>query len=547
MTSGRSAALPGGPDTAADVLDLDGVPSTIPHALIRTAAARPDHPALVDGRGTLSYGALRTRAHALAAALVKAGMRKGDRVGIWLPNCNEWVVACSAVQMAGGVVIPLNTRYKATEVGHALNRAEVRFLIHADRFVGIDYRAMLGTIQAERLVRAIAVALKPDDRDELGAFIAEADGDARASAEVDRRLARLSGDDVSDIMFTSGTTGAPKGVVTTHGQNMRTYVEWVRATTMNADDRLLMIWPFCHCSGYKSGWLTAMIVGCTVFPEATLDIDRLVRRAIDERITFLPGPPTLFKALLDATVGKDRLVSLRVVGTGGTVIDPTLIRDIRSKLGAKVVYAGYGLTECCGTAAMIYADDPPEMVVASTGRAIAGVEISAMAPDGEILPPGTEGELVTRGYHVMRGYLDDPEGTAAAIDPNGWLHTGDLGHVDALGFVHVTGRAKDMYIVGGFNCYPAEIEHMLSAHPGVREVAVTGMPDERLGEVGCAFVVWDEAAGEPDAEGLIRWSRDVMANYKVPRVVRILPSLPRNAMGKIEKRRLTELAEPGKR
>ena len=479
---------------------------------------------------------------ALATALVAAGLRKGDAVGVWLPNCAEWVVAAMGVQAAGGVLVPLNTRYKAAEVSHALNTTRARYLIHPDRFVGINYGAILEAATLPFIERRIVVDLEGAGIDELAAFIASSAGDTNARSEVEARLATLSGDDVSDIIFTSGTTGAPKGVVTTHGQNVSTFAEFNRATLLGPDDRYLLIWPMSHCSGYKGGWLAAVLAGATIHPEPTLDIERLVERAISEKITFLPGPPTLLQSLLQVQ-REDRahLDFLRVVGTGGTTIDPAMIAAVRSELGAEIVYAGYGQTECCGIATMIFSDDPHEMVITSSGRAIDGIELEAMGPDGAILPRGQEGELVTRGYHVMKGYFEDPVATAEVIDAAGWLHTGDLGKLDKAGFVSITGRAKEMYIVGGFNCYPAEIENLMQAHPGVREVAVIGMHDERMGEIGKAFVVWDQALGEPDQASLIAWCREQMANYKVPRSIAFVDALPRNAMGKVEKFRLVEV------
>ena len=519
--------------------DASALPQTIPHVLLHTAAARPDHPAIVDHDRVLTYRAISEQMMDLAAALVRAGMRKGDRVGIWLPNCAEWMIACMGIQAAGGIIVPLNTRFKAQEARQMLGKARARFLFHAEAFVGNDYRAMLADMELPDMVRTIGVSLETGGKDELTRFIAEGCNDSSARAEAEARLASLTSQDISDIMFTSGTTGAPKGVVTTHGQNVRTYAEWNRATTLGPDDRFLLIWPLCHCSGYKAGWLASMIAGATIYPEATLDIERLIGRASREGITFLPGPPNLFQTWLDARrAGSRALSSLRVVGTGGTVIDPALIEAIRSELGASVVYAGYGLTESCGTISMIYPDDPPDMVLKSAGRIIAGIEVRAMAASGLLLADGEKGELVTRGFHVMQGYFEDPAATAEAIDSQGWLHTGDVGRVDIGGYVYVTGRAKDMFIVGGFNCYPAEIEHMLSAHPGVREASVIGVPDARMGEVGCAYVVWDAEAGTPDEQGLIGWCREHMANYKVPRFVHFVESLPRNAMGKVEKYRL---------
>lgn len=518
------------------------VPGTMPAILLATAKRRGGHPALVAPPQQLTYAEVADRMMAMAAALVAAGLKKGDAVGVWLPNCIEWVIAAMGVQAAGGVLVPLNTRYKAGEVQHALGMTHARFLIHAASFLGIDYRAIIDQADLHSLERCIAVDLDGTCRDELGEFIDAAASDTAARKEAEARVAALSGDDISDIIFTSGTTGLPKGVVTTHAQSIGTFAEWNRATTLGPDDRYLLIWPLSHCSGYKGGWVAAMIVGATIHPEPTLDIDRLVRRTLDEKITFLPGPPPLFMSLLEAQrEGRARLDSLRVVGTGGTTIDPAMIAAVRSELGAEVVYAGYGLTECCGTASMIYADDPHEMVIVSSGRAIRGTELEAMGADGTILPRGQEGELVTRGFHVMQGYLDDPAATAEAIDADGWLHTGDLGHLDENGFVFITGRAKEMYIAGGFNCYPAEIENSIAAHPAVREVAVLGVPDTRMGETGKAFVVWDNRHGEPDVAALITWCREHMANYKVPRDVVLVDALPRNAMGKVEKYRLAEI------
>lgn len=512
--------------------------TTIPGVLFDMARQRPNHMALVDHRQRLTYGEAAARTMQFAAALVSAGLRSGERVGIWLPNSPEWVIAAMGVQAAGGVIVPLNTRYKGPEVAHALGRTSARFLVHANRFLGIDYSAILEGTELPELEHRISVDLEGQDPGEFAQWLQRGASNAAALAEAESRLAALSPDDVSDIIFTSGTTGVPKGVVTCHGQNVRTFVEWVRATTLGPDDRYLLIWPMSHCSGYKSGWLASAIAGSTLYPEPTLDIDRLIERTLAERITFLPGPPPLFMSLLREKdkAGSD-LASLRVVGTGGTTIDPAMIAAVRSVLGAEVVYAGYGLTECCGTAAMIHSDDPHGMVITSSGRAIAGTELVAMAPDGTILPAGSEGELVTRGFHVMRGYLDDPQATAEAIDAEGWLHTGDLGTVDEQGFVAITGRAKEMYIVGGFNCYPAEIENAIQLHPAVREVAVVGVPDSGMGEVGMAFVVAEPASGL-SAENLTAWCRDQMANYKVPRYIRILDTLPRNAMGKVEKFKL---------
>jgi HIP---CoA ligase len=269
---------------------------TIPGVLIETARKRPDHPAIIDRGQSLTYSELASRTKHFAASLVLAGMRKGESVGIWLPNCAEWVVAAMGVQAAGGVIVPLSTRYKGTEVAHALNRTGARFLIHAETFLGTDYLAILAGIELPQIEHRITVDLASIGQHEMARWLRRGGTDAEALAEVELRLATLKPDDVSDVIFTSGTTGVPKGVVTSHGQNVATYVEWVRATTLGPDDRYLLIWPMSHCSGYKSGWLASAIAGSTLYPEATLDIDRLVERCLAEQITFLPGPPPLFQS-----------------------------------------------------------------------------------------------------------------------------------------------------------------------------------------------------------------------------------------------------------
>lgn len=512
---------------------------TIPGAVAEAARRFADRPAIVEPRGTLTYAQVHEGMMQVAASLIAAGLQKGDAVGVWLPNSAEWVIAAMGVQAAGGVLVPLNTRYKATEVRHALGKTGAHFLFYTPEFVGIDYDAILAEVDLPDLTARIAVPLSTD-RFDLAPLTGSAQTHREHVEAAQKRLSGVTADDISDIIFTSGTTGMPKGVVTTHGQNVATYREWNRATTLGPDDRYLLIWPMSHCSGYKSGWLAAALAGAAIHPEPTMDITRLVERTKAENITFLPGPPVLFNAMLkEQREGRADFGSLRVVGTGGTAIDPNMIAAVRAELGADVVYAGYGLTESSGTVSMIFPDDPHDMVIASSGRAIAGTELEAMASDGTILPRGEEGELVTRGFHVMQAYLDDEAATREAIDTDGWLHTGDLGTVDADGFVAITGRAKEMYIVGGFNCYPAEIEAMLAAHPGVREVAVVGVPDDDMGELGKAFVVWDDAAGTPDAAELINWARGQMANYKAPKEVEFVEALPRNAMGKVEKYRLT--------
>jgi HIP---CoA ligase len=343
-------------------------------------------------------------------------------------------------------------------------------------------------------------------------------------------------------MFTSGTTGAPKGAMATHGQTVRTAHLWADATGIGEGDRFLILWPFFHCAGYKAGWVVNLAVGATILPEPVLEPENLLGRVAVERVTYLPGPPTLFQTLLSMKARDPRaLASVRVSITGASSVAPPLIEAMRAELGIPTVLTGYGLTESCGTATMSRADDPPEIVATSCGRAIPGIEIICTDEAGCALPPGSAGEVLIRGQNVMQGYLDDPVATAAAIDAAGWLHTGDIGILDEAGYLRITDRKNDMYITGGFNCYPAEIEKILLGHPAIHHVAVTSMPDARLGEVGCAHVVLKPGRKLTEA-ALIAWSREHMANYKVPRAVRVLAELPLNTTGKVQKFKLMQPA-----
>lgn len=512
-------------------------PLTIPHLALAAADRWPEAEAVVDGERRLTFAALAARMEEAAAAFVAAGLQPGDRVALWLPNGLDWVVACLGLQAAGGILIPMNTRYKAEEAGYILERARVRMAVAAVDFLGTRYADILAELGVASLDRIIAVG--SDGSAGWEAFVSAA-GEA-ATNEARARTAALTPDSISDIMFTSGTTGHPKGAVTTHGQTVRTALEWARATSLREGDRFLILWPLFHTAGYKGAWVPSLAVGAAVLPVATLDAPVLLDIVAREKVTFLPGPPTLFQTLLTMPERKPGMLdSVRVSVTGGTSVAPSMIEAMRAELGIPVVLTGYGLTETCGTATMTASGDPPEIVTTSCGRAIEGVEIACIDDEGRHLPIGETGEIVIRGMNVMSGYLDDPEATAKAIDADGWLRSGDIGVIDEAGYLRITDRKKDMFIVGGFNCYPAEIEKMLLAHPAILQVAVTGVPDDRMGEVGKAYVV-KKPGHDLEADALIDWSRERMANFKVPRQVAFVAELPVNATGKVQKFRLAEL------
>ena len=358
------------------------------------------------------------------------------------------------------------------------------------------------------------------------------------AAPAHEREAQLHADSTADLMFTSGTTGRPKGVMAGHEPTIRAFTEWARVVGLGEGDRYLIINPFFHTFGYKAGWVAAFLCGATVFPHQVFDADAVLERIQSDRISFLPGPPTLFLSMLahPRLAGFD-LSSLRSAVTGAASVPPVLITRMREELGIRNVTTAYGLTECGGCATVCDPSDSAETIANTCGKALPGTEMRCVDAQGRSVPPGEPGEVVLRGYHVMQGYFEDEAATREAIDEQGWLHTGDVGVVDERGYLRITDRLKDMYISGGFNCYPAEIERLMAPHPAVAQVAVIGVADERLGEIGCAFVVRRPGAELSEAD-CIAWCRRQMANYKVPRHVRFVDALPTNASNKVDKKSL---------
>ncbi|WP_306322216.1 MULTISPECIES: FadD3 family acyl-CoA ligase [unclassified Streptomyces] len=492
----------------------------------------PETPAY--GRGSWTFEALRDAVDEAARALMAHGLAPGDRVGVWAVNSGRWVVAALGALAAGGVLVPVNTRYRGGEAADILRRARCRFLFTEHDFLGTDYRRMLDDSGRPLPDLERVVALHDDE--DWTAFTGRA---ARVTAEARRaRTDSVRPEDDADILFTSGTTGRPKGVVTTHGQTVRLYAAWAREVTLTRGDRYLLVNPFFHTFGYKAGIVACLLVGAAMLPEPVFDADRALRRVADDRVSVLTGAPTLFMTLLRHP---DRasydLSSLRMTGTGASNIPTRLIEEIREKLGVDLVYTAYGLTESDGTVTICPPTEPAHTLARTAGRALPGTEVRIDASSGEIL---------TRGYHVMRGYLDDPAATAEAVDADGWLHTGDVGVLDERGFLTVTDRLKDMFVVGGFNAYPAEIEQALRAHPGIADVSVVGAPDARLGEVGVAFYVPSPDREAPaDHAQLVSWARERLANFKVPRRFEPVPELPHNAAGKVDKTALRARAAAG--
>jgi acyl-CoA synthetase (AMP-forming)/AMP-acid ligase II len=330
--------------------------------------------------------------------------------------------------------------------------------------------------------------------------------------------------------------------MTTHGQTLRTFATWSEVVGLKEGDRYLIVNPFFHTFGYKAGILACLMAGATMVPEPVFDVDRLLRRIEEEQISVLPGPPTIFQSILDHPDRKGfDLSTLRLVVTGAALVPVELVERLWSDLDIETVLTAYGLTEACGTVTMCRRGDSAEIIAGTSGRAIPDVEVRIVDQLGSHQPTGEAGEIIVRGYNVMQGYFNDSEATDAAVDRAGWLHTGDVGLMDAAGNVTVTDRLKDMYVSGGFNVYPAEIEAVLRQHESVAQVAVIGVPDQRLGEVGVALMVPVGGTAPDDlGEALISWAKERLANYKVPRSVAVVESLPLNASGKVLKRELRD-------
>ncbi|MGW0822030.1 FadD3 family acyl-CoA ligase [Streptomyces sp. NPDC002845] len=515
--------------------------------LVRSAAERFGAvEAVVDGRTRISYAELGARVERAAAACVANGVRCGDRVGVWAPNSLDWIVSALGAVSAGAVLVPLNTRFKGAETADVLARSRAKLLFVTGTFLGTSYVASLRRAAGEgeggagplaglpHLEQVVVLADDaPADFRTWKDFLAS--GDGVGPEAVRDREAALSGDSPSDIIFTSGTTGRPKGAVITHGQTLRAYEVWCDLAGLREGDRYLIVNPFFHTFGYKAGVLACLMRGATMIPQPVFNVDTVLANVASERISVLPGPPTLHQSLLDHPSRDDHdLSALRLVVTGAAVVPLRLVERLRAELRIETVLTAYGLSEASGIVTMCRRGDEPSVIASTSGRAIPGAEVKVVGPSGAALPAGSPGEVLVRGFNVMRGYFEDPAGTERVMTGNGWLKTGDVGVLDEAGNLRITDRIKDMFIVGGFNAYPAEIEQLLGLHPDVADVAVIGVPDPRLGEVGKAFVV-RRAGATLTGDDLIAWARREMANYKVPRVVEFVGELPRNASGKVVK------------
>jgi len=522
--------------------------TTIPALMRHAAARRGDHPALVSQiDGAISYRELDRQADLVAKALIADGAQPGDRAVIWAPNMWEWVAIAIGIQRAAGVMVPLNTRLKGAEVSDIVRRGAIVRLFSIGNFLGRYYPVMLKDEAMPGLRRRIILRARPDELGEgesrFEDFMALAEG--ISDAQLAEREAIVTPDTLADLMFTSGTTGAPKGALFDHRRSLGGGRAWVNIAQQTPDDRYVCFGPFSHNASYKAGWVASLMAGSTLYWPEAYDPVSVLDLVANNRITVMPAPPTVFQEMLAFPSWRDwDISSWRFMSTGSTVVPIELMKRLQAETPIQAITTGYGMTECCGSATHTRPGDPMERVAYTVGTAIPGTEIRVAGPDSRPLPVGEPGEVLIRDDKLLIEYMDNPEATRATLDADGWLHSGDVGFLDADGYLKLTDRLKDMYIVGGFNVYPAEIEKQMTGLPGIHQSAIIGVDDQRLGEVGHAFIV-RSAGSTITADEVIGWAKANLANYKVPRGVTFLDALPMNSSGKVIKYALKQLHKGG--
>ncbi|HEX5269471.1 MAG TPA: AMP-binding protein [Gemmataceae bacterium] len=536
---------------------VDGL--TFAEVLTRTAERHDDRDALVFPwlNYRRSYAEFRADIRQAARALMALGVGRGDNVGIWATNWPQWVVLQFAAAHVGAVLVNVNPAYRAHELRYVLQQADITALFLTDRYKSSDYFELvtqvcpelgkcppggLGSADCPRLRHVVSIReAKRPGMLAWGEFLARAD--AVTDADLDRRAAELGPHDVVNIQYTSGTTGFPKGAMLSHRNLLMNAYHVGRRMAFTERDRLCIPVPFYHCFGCVMGTLMCAVYGAAmVVPAESFDPLATLTAIQDERCTGLYGVPTMFIAELShPRFAEFDLRGLRTGVMAGSPCPIEVMRAVGERMGARELTIGYGLTEASPIITQTATTDDLEHRVATVGRRLPGVEVRVVAPGSlEPMPPGQQGELIARGHGIMKGYYNKPAETAAAITPDGWLHSGDLAMETPDGYYRITGRIKDMIIRGGENVYPREIEEYLHTHPAILDVQVVGLPDERFGEEVCAWVRLRPGAALTD-EQLKEFCRGRIAHYKVPRYVVFVDEYPTTVTGKVQKFRLREL------
>jgi fatty-acyl-CoA synthase len=507
---------------------------TIGADLEHTVARFGDRDALVScAQGIrMTYAELDAMVDRVARGLLAAGIERGDRVGIWAPNCAEWVLVQYATAKVGAILVNVNPAYRTHELAYVLDQSGTRLLVSAPAFKASDYRGMVEEVRGDCAELERVVFLDSPDWDEL-----LASGDGVDPSELAERGATLTFDDPINLQYTSGTTGFPKGATLSHHNILNNGYFVGELIAYTEADRICIPVPFYHCFGMVMGNLAATSHGaCMVIPAPGFDPDATLRAVAEERCTSLYGVPTMFIAMLGCeTFGTVALDSLRTGIMAGSPCPVEVMKRVIDEMHMSEVSICYGMTETSPVSTQTRRDDPLERRVGSVGRAGPHVEVKVVDPEsGLVQPEGEPGELCTRGYSVMLGYWREEEKTRDAIDAAGWMHTGDLATMDAEGYCNIVGRIKDLVIRGGENVYPREVEEFLYGHPQIEDVQVVGVPDERYGEELCAWVRL-RPGGELDADGVREFCAGRLAHYKVPRYVVVVDEFPMTVTGKVQK------------
>ncbi len=527
------------PSYSHGVSDTPLLGETIGENLRRTVERVGDCEALVSRSQGLrfTYRELDAEVDRVALGLLAAGIAKGDRVGIWAPNCAEWVFVQYATAKLGAILVNINPAYRTHELEFALGQSGVRLLVSAQRFKSSDYMTMVDEVRGglDRLERVVFT--EHESWDEL----VDAGG-GHDVHELAERADQLTFDDAINIQYTSGTTGYPKGATLSHHNILNNGFFVAELLGYDAEDRVCIPVPFYHCFGMVMGNLGATTHGaCIVIPAPAFEPSATLAAVAEERCTSLYGVPTMFIAELDdPDFAAHDLTSLRTGIMAGSPCPVEVMKRVQSEMHMKEVAICYGMTETSPVSTQTRRDDALDRRVGSVGRAGPHIEIKVIDPDsGHVVPRGESGEFSTRGYSVMLSYWDEPERTDEAIDSAGWMHTGDLATMDDDGYCNIVGRIKDLVIRGGENVYPREVEEFLYGHPGVADVQVVGVPDPKYGEELCAWVVTREDASV-DEEEIRDFCRGQLAHFKVPRYVVFTDEFPMTVTGKVQKFKLRE-------
>ncbi|ANY19579.1 Long-chain-fatty-acid--CoA ligase [Tsuneonella dongtanensis] len=513
---------------------------TIGEQFDRTAARWGDRDALVVAHQQVrwSWAELKRRVDALAAALLARGLEPGDRIGIWAPNCAEWTLTQFAAARAGLVLVTINPAYRLSELEHALAKVGCRAIVTAPGHRDSDFIAMLDELAPRLPLLGVRIHTGVEER---AGFLRLADLAASATPPASPVL---SNRDPINIQFTSGTTGSPKGATLTHRNILNNARQVAHRIALGADDRICIPVPLYHCFGMVMGNLAAACTGAAmVYPAESFDPAQTLAAVADERCTALYGVPTMFIAMLEHPqfVGFD-LSSLRTGIMAGSPCPEVTMRAVMERMHMREVTIAYGMTETSPVSFQSDIDDPLAERVGTVGRVQPHLEVRIVDPDGHTCPRGVAGELCTRGYAVMQGYWGDADATRAAIDADGWMHSGDLATIDARGYCRITGRIKDMIIRGGENIYPREIEEFLLRHPAIADAQVFGIPDDRYGEQVCAWII-PRSGHALTAEDITGFCSGKIAHFKIPHTVRFVVEFPMTVTGKVQKYLMRETTQ----